>query len=120
MSRFFTKTIATAVAVLIAAYLLSGVEVRDTLTALMVALVLGLLNNFIKPILILLTIPITIFTLGLFLLFINVFIIMLVTKIVPGFMVDGWFTALLFSFLVSIGTSLIESIIGTPDQQPKK
>ena len=115
MARFFTKTIATAVAVLVAAYLLSGVTVSSTLTALMVAFVLGLMNSFIKPILVILTIPITIFTLGLFLLFINVFIIQLVTKIVPGFTVDGWWTALFFGLIVSLVTSVIESIIGTPD-----
>lgn len=120
MGRFFTKTIATAVAVLIAAYILSGVVVNDTLTALMVAAVLGLLNNFIKPILIILTIPITVLTLGIFLLVINVFIIQLVDKIVPGFTVDGWFTALFFGFLVSLVTSVIESIIGSPEESKNK
>ena len=119
MGKFFAKTIATAVAVLIAAYLLSGVTVSDTLTAIMVAFVLGILNNFIKPILVILTIPITIFTLGIFLLFINVFIIQLATKIVSGFAVDGWWTALFFSFIVSLVTSIIESIIGTPSNQNK-
>lgn len=114
MGRFFAKTIATSVAVLVAAYLLSGVTVIDTITAIMVAFVLGILNSFIKPILVILTIPITIFTLGIFLLFINVFIIQLATKIVPGFTVDGWWTALFFSFIVSFVTSIIESIIGTP------
>ena len=119
MGRFFAKTIATAVAVLIAAYLLSGVTVSDTLTAIMVAFVLGILNNFIKPILVILTIPITIFTLGIFLLFINVFIIQLATKIVPGFAVDGWWTALFFSFIVSFVTSIIESVIGKPNNENK-
>jgi putative membrane protein len=120
MGRFFTKTIATAVAVLIAAYLLSGVIVPDSLTAIMVAIVLGLLNSFIKPILVILTIPITIFTLGIFLLFINVFIIQIATKIVPGFIVDGWWTALFFSFLVTLVTSVLESIIGKPENQQSK
>lgn len=115
MGKFFTKTIATAVAVLIAAYLLTGVTVPDSLTAIMVAVVLGILNNFIKPILVILTIPITIFSLGIFLLFINVFIIQLATKIVPGFIVNGWWTALFFSFLVTLVTSVLESVIGNPD-----
>lgn len=119
MGKFFTKTIATAVAVLVAAYLLSGVTVIDSITAIMVAFVLGILNSFIKPVLVILTIPITIFTLGLFLLFINVFIIQLAAKIVPGFTVDGWWTALFFSFIVSLVTSIIESIIGTPSNQNK-
>ena len=108
MGRFFTKTIATAVAVLIVAYLLKGVTVDNSITALLVALVLGLLNNFIKPVLILLTIPFTVFTLGLFLIVINVFIIYLVAEIVPAF---------IFGLLVSFFTAMIESIIGKP--QPK-
>ena len=117
MGKFVAKTIATAVAVLVAAYLLSGVTVIDSLTAIKVAFVLGILNSIIKPILVILTIPITIFTLGLFLLFINVFIIQLATKIVTGFTIDGWWTALFFSFMVSLVTSIIESIIGTPKNQ---
>ena len=99
MGRFFTKTIATAVAVLIVAYLLKGVTVDNSITALLVALVLGLLNNFIKPVLILLTIPFTVFTLGLFLIVINVFIIYLVAEIVPGFHISGFFTAFIFGLL---------------------
>jgi len=112
MGKFFTKTIATAVAVLIVAYLLKGVKVDDSITALMVATVLGLLNNFIKPILIILTIPFTIVTLGLFLIVINVAIIYFVADIVPGFHIDGWFTAFIFGLLVSFFTSIVESIIG--------
>lgn len=114
MGKFFTKTIATALAVLIVAYLMKGVEVNDSVTALLVALVLGLLNNFVKPILVILTIPFTLVTLGLFLIVINVFIIYIVSEIVPGFHVSGWFTAFLFGLLVSFFTSIIESILGRP------
>lgn len=113
MGRFFAKTIATAVAVLFAAYVLKGVEVDSTVTALLVAMVLGLLNSFIKPILIILTIPITIITLGLFLLFINILIIKWAASLVPGFTVDGWVSALLFSLVVSFISSLIEALIGS-------
>jgi putative membrane protein len=120
MGKFLSKTIVTAVAVLIAAYLLTGVTVADTFTAIIVAVVLGVLNNFIKPILVILTIPITIFTLGIFLLFINVFIIQIATKIVPGFIVDGWWTALFFSFLVALVTSVLESLIGSTDNTQSK
>src|SRR5882757_1751808 len=97
MGKFFAKTVATALAVLFAAYILKGVHVDGTGTALIVALVLGLLNSFIKPILIILTIPITIFTLGLFLLVINILIVKWAADLVDGFSVDGWFTALIFS-----------------------
>ena len=114
MGKFFTNTIATALAVLLVAYLIKGVTVDNSVTALLVAFVLGILNTFIKPLLIVLTIPITFFTFGLFLIFINVFIIYLVSEIVPGFHVAGFFTAIIFSFLVSFFAFLIESIIGRP------
>ncbi len=117
MGRFFAKTIATSVAVLFAAYILRGVHVDTTVTALIVAVVLGLLNSFIKPILIVLTIPITLVTLGLFLLVINIIIVKWVANLVPGFTVDGWFAALLFSLVVSFVSSLLEAIIGTGDKR---
>src|ERR1700733_10117116 len=113
MGKFFAKTIATAVAVLFAAYILKGVHVDSTVTALIVAVVLGLLNSFIKPILIILTIPITIVTLGLFLLVINIIIVKWASGLVPGLPVDGWFSALSFSLVVSFVSSIIEAIIGT-------
>lgn len=102
----------TALAALASAYLLTGVRIDGFATAFTVALVLGLLNTFIKPILILLTLPVTIMTLGLFLLVINVLIIKWTAGIVPGFSVNGWWSALLFSFLVSIFSSVIEALIG--------
>jgi len=113
MTRFLVKTLITAVAVLVAAYIISGVHVKDAMTAVFVAAVLGLLNSFIKPIFVIITIPITIFTLGLFLLVINILIVKWVSEIVPGFSVDGWVSALLFSLVVSIASSLIESLLGT-------
>ncbi len=113
MIRFLLKTMVTAVAVLIASYVLSGVSVDSTLTAVLVAIVLGLLNSFIKPILIILTIPITIFTLGLFLLVINILIVKWASDIVTGFRVDGWFWALLFSLIVSFVTSVLDGLIKT-------
>ena len=113
MLKFIAKTLITAVAVLVAAYVLDGVHVKDSMTAVLVAAVLGLLNSFIKPILVIITIPITIFTLGLFLLVINVLIVKWASDIVPGFRVDSWVYALLFSFVVSIATYLMESLIGT-------
>jgi len=112
MKHFLAKTLITSVAVLIAALLLSGVRVDNTITAVLVAVVMGLLNSFIKPVLIILTIPITIFTFGLFLLFINVIIVKWTSDIVPGFHVRNWWAALLFSLIVSLVTSIIEGLIG--------
>ena len=72
MIKFITKAILTSVAVLFADFLLDGITIQDTLTAMIVAVVLGLLNTFVKPIFIVLTIPITVVTLGLFLIVINI------------------------------------------------
>lgn len=113
MGAFLTKIFITTIAAMIAAYLLSGVHIRDVTTAVIVALVLALLNTFIKPILVILTIPITLVTLGLFLLVINIVIIKWAADLVPGFSVDSWWWALLFSFVVSIASSVLEGLLGT-------
>jgi putative membrane protein len=87
--------------ILITAYLLPGVVV--TLPgAFVLAIVLGLLNIFIKPLIFILTLPINILTLGLFSLVINAFLIILAAKIVPGFAVGGFWNAMLFSIVLSI------------------
>ena len=77
------------------------------LSAVILAAVLGVLNIFLKPVLVFLTFPITVFTLGLFLLVINALIILLAARLVPGFRVNGFWWALLFSLLLSILTSLL-------------
>lgn len=91
-----------SLAILVAAYILPGVHITSFLTALVVAVVLGIINAFIKPLLIILTLPITILTLGLFTLVINALLIMFTSWIVPGFVVDGFWWALLFSIVLSI------------------
>ena len=106
------KIIISSLAVFLTAWLLPGAEVTDYVSALWVAIVLALLNGFLKPILVILTIPITIFTLGLFLLVINAGIIMIGSHLVDGFYVDGFWWALLFSFVLSVITSAMESLGG--------
>lgn len=101
-----------AISVLIAQYILPGVAVADFFTALVVAALLTLLNMTIKPILIFLTIPITILTLGLFLLAINAVLILLAAEIIPGFSVDGFWWALLFSLILSLINSLLGVNLG--------
>src|SRR5688572_8814193 len=108
---FLIKLLLTAVAAYAAAWLLPGVEITDIKNAIIVAIVLALLNTFIKPILILLTIPVTILTLGLFLLVINILIIKLTDSLVGGFTVDGWWSALLFSLVVSLVTWILSSLV---------
>jgi|SRR5690348_6824233 putative membrane protein len=110
--QFLGKILVTAVAAIMVSYLLPGVSIDSSVTAIILAVVLALLNGFVKPILIVLTIPITILTLGLFLLIINIIIIKWASEIVPGFSVRNWWSALLFSLLLSVVTALIENLIG--------
>ncbi len=110
--KFIVKLIISTLAVLISSYLLPGVEIvgNSFFTALIVAAVLAFLNAVVKPIMIILTIPITFVTLGFFLLVINACIILIASKLVDGFYVDGFWWALLFSLILSIVTSILESV----------
>lgn len=91
------------------AWALPGVEVQSFWVALIASVILGLLNVFVKPVLVILTIPVTILTLGLFLLVINALIILLADYFISGFDVDGFWWALLFGFLLSVLNSAFES-----------
>ncbi len=106
--NFLVKVLVSTFAVLITAYLLGGVDVADFTTALVVAFVLALLNALLKPLLIILTIPVTIMSLGLFLLVINAFIIQLTGVIVRGFHVESFWWALLFGIILSGVTWVLE------------
>ena len=107
--NFLIRILITALAAFGLSYILSGVHIDSFVTALIIALVLAILNALVKPILIILTLPITIVTLGLFLFVINALIILLCAKMVSGFSVDGFWWALLFSILLSIVSSLLHS-----------
>lgn len=109
--KFFLKLLLTALAVIILANILPGVAVTNYVTAVIVALTISLLNMFVRPLLIFFTLPATIVTLGLFLFVINALIIMLVDKLVDGFAVNGFFTALIFSVLLSIFRSFLFSLL---------
>lgn len=108
--KWIAKLFANAIAVILTAYVLPGVDIEDFLTAIIVAVVLALLNNFLKPILIILTIPVTILTLGLFLLVINAVIILLADDLIGGFTVDNFWWALLFSIILSILNSIFSKL----------
>jgi len=90
----------SALAIMVAAYLLPGVQITGFFPALVAAVVIGLINTFIKPFLIILTLPINILTLGLFTLVINAFLIMLASRLVPGFVIAGFGWAILFSIVL--------------------
>ena len=103
------RIIVTSIIAFALAYILDGINISSFWSAIILAIVLSLLNAFVKPFLVLLTLPITIVSLGLFLLVINAIIILLADKLVDGFDVAGFWSALLFSILLSIITSLINA-----------
>lgn len=105
------RILISAVAVFILSYFLPGVSEVTFTSAIIVAIVLGLLNAIVKPILIILTLPITVVTLGLFLLVINALIILLADKLIDGFSVNGFWVALLFSLLLSLLQSILFTIL---------
>jgi len=111
------RMLLTAVAVMVIAKFLPGVEVTDFTNAMFVAIVLGFLRITVQPLLVLLTLPATILTLGLFLLVINAIIIMLAGYFVDGFTVNGFWIALLFSILLSVFQSILYSFLRENNQR---
>ena len=110
--KLFIRILVTTILVIVLSYFMKGVRVDGVVTALTVAVVLGLLNAFIKPVLVFFTLPFTIFTLGLFLIVINGLLILACTKIVGGFQVDSFWTATLFSIILSLSQSIMFKITG--------
>jgi putative membrane protein len=108
--HFLFRLLYSSIAVLAIAYILPGVEVASITVALIVAAVLAFLNAYLKPLLILLTIPLTLFTLGLFLLVINAAIILFTDFLIDGFEVKSFWWALFFSLLLSLAVSFYEGI----------
>lgn len=109
--RLIIYLLISALSVFIASYIIPGVSIANTLTIFIVAIVLGVLNTFIKPILLILTLPVTIITLGLFIFVLNALMVLAAAWIVPGFKVDGFLTALLFSVVVSLVSWFLNSFI---------
>lgn len=110
--KLIIRILLSTIAVLVADLLLSGVHAPDFKTGLLVAVVLGLLNGFVRPLLVLLTLPVTVLTLGLFVLVINAAMVLLAARIVPGFTVDGFWWALAFSVVMWAVQSLLLALDG--------
>lgn len=110
MFEILVKWITVALAVLVTAFVLPGVSVSGFVSALLVALAIGLLNVFIKPILLFLTLPINILTLGLFTFVVNALIILAASAITPGFHVKNFWWALLFSIILSFVVYLLKPV----------
>jgi putative membrane protein len=131
--NFLLKLLISTIAVIITAYFLDGVtmgnnqfittsspELNKLITALLVAIVLAFLNSIVKPVLTLLSLPITFFTLGFFLLVINALIILFADKLVDGFKVDGFWTALWFSLVLSLVSGILDLIKGKEDKEKEE
>ncbi len=101
--RFLIRFFGSAMVVSILAMVIPGIQINGFISALIFVAVLALLNILVKPVLIILTIPVTLFTFGFFLLVINTVIVMMASSVVPGFDIEGFFPALLFA----LGNSLM-------------
>jgi putative membrane protein len=110
MTSLFTRLLAVVVALLLASRYIPGIVVDDVYTALIVAAILGVLNLIVRPVLILLTLPITILTLGLFLFVVNALLFWLVGSFVDGFDVTGFVPALMGSLVVSVVSALVQKL----------
>lgn len=106
MFEIILRLALAAAAVFLVAYFVPGITVDSWYTAAVVALVLGLINILVRPILVILTLPITLLTMGLFLFAINAMLLLFVASFVEGFVVDGFWVALLGSVLISLISSL--------------
>ena len=109
--KLLMKIVFSSILVMFLSNVMNGVHVDNFTTSIIVAVVLGLLNIFVKPILVLFTLPVTVFTLGLFLLVINALLILLCAKIVGGFRVDSFFAALIFIIVLSLLQSVMYGLI---------
>ena len=103
--------IVNGLAVYITSYILPGLSVDNFFTALIVSLALGIVNTFIKPLLFILTLPVTILTLGLFTFIINALMVYLVATFVPGFHVDNFWSALFFTLVLSVISSILRGLV---------
>jgi putative membrane protein len=111
MKGFFLRWVIYFVTIFVVAHFFGLIEVASPSTLLWSALILGILNAWLKPILVLITLPISFFTLGLFVLVINTFLLKLTDLLIPGFAVDGFLKAFIASICISIISSFLNGLI---------
>jgi len=109
--RLVVYILINSVAVFAASRIVPGVQVVSVPTIVIVAIVLGILNSIVKPVLVFLTFPITVLTLGLFIFVINALMVLLAAWLVPGFKVNGFIAALLVSIVISLVSWFLNSIL---------
>lgn len=111
MRGFLLRWFINSLAILVVTYIVRGIEVSSPITAIVAAFVLGIINAFLRPFIILITLPINIFTLGVFTFFINGFLFYMVSKIVKGFVITGFWPAFFGSLLFSTISFLLSLLI---------
>ena len=112
MPEFLITWLIATAALMITAYLVPGLLVTNIVSAAIASVILGLVNAIIKPLLVLLTLPLTLLTFGLFLFVINAIVILLAAKLTPGFVVGGFFPALVGSIVLTLITSGLTMLVG--------
>lgn len=119
--KLLIKWILLTLSILIVSYLLDGIKVDDFASALMAAALLGILNSLVRPLLILLTLPINLITFGIFIFIINAALLMLVSHFISGFHVAGFWTAVFGSILISVSNALLNWLIkdNRPSEPPR-
>ena len=115
MPQFLLTWLATAISLWVTAYIVPGLAISGFTAAAVGAIVLGLVNAIVKPLLILFTLPLTILTLGLFLLVVNAIALSLVGYFTPGFNVDGFFPAVFGSIVLSLVSGFLNKMFGEGD-----
>ena len=109
--RFLVRLVLNGLAIIIAAWLLPGIHISSSLSALLAGVILGFVNAIVRPVLFFLTLPLTLLTLGLFIFVLNAICFALTAWLVPGFSVDGFFSALVGALLVSVVSWILNGIV---------
>lgn len=112
MTGILLRWLILTAAILAASYLLDGIVIRDFVSAFMAAAVLGILNAFFRPLLILLTLPLNILSLGLFTFVINAFLLKMASSVIAGFEVNGFWTALFGALIITLVSGLLNALTG--------
>ncbi len=116
MNGILLRWLISTVSIIITAYLINGIHVSGFFSAFSAAAILGILNAFFRPVLFIITLPINILSLGLFTFAINAVLLMMVSGVIPGFGVDGFWTALFGSLLISLVSWLLTSLVNERGQ----
>jgi len=109
--RFLARLVLNGLAIIIAAWLLPGIHITSPLSALLAGVLLGFVNAIVRPFLFFLTLPLTLLTLGLFIFVLNAICLALTALLVPGFSIDGFFSAVFGALLVSVVSWILNGLV---------